>query len=144
MVRLAATSVRSHRQLPMTLFRIGASFRDEERPHRGLIDSREYMAAEACAIAADAVGIEKAGRTLREAVERDSPRLEMIWRYRLGLLLCEQGELEGAEAELRRGDLRRARRRSAPGGAPLRATMQSVRVAGVACPSARAPRSVPR
>lgn len=52
LARLAGAEIRSHRQLPLTLFRTGPQFHDTERPRHGLLDARDNLTAEACSITA--------------------------------------------------------------------------------------------
>lgn len=50
---LAASVLRSYRQLPQLIFQFNAAFCDEERPRGGLLRAREFLLAEAFSFAGD-------------------------------------------------------------------------------------------
>lgn len=57
---LATASVASYRRLPVTLFQVGRSFRDELRPRGGLLRLREFTLLDSYSFAADAAQLDAA------------------------------------------------------------------------------------
>lgn len=55
---LAATEIRSYRQLPQIVYHIQTKFRDEARPRAGLIRVREFTMKDSYSLDADAAGLD--------------------------------------------------------------------------------------
>jgi prolyl-tRNA synthetase len=68
--RLAGAFVRSHRDLPATLFQIQTKMRDEPRPRAGLLRVREFSMMDAYSFDADAAGMDASFEVMRGAFER--------------------------------------------------------------------------
>jgi prolyl-tRNA synthetase len=68
--RLAATFVRSHRDLPVTLFQIQTKMRDEPRPRAGLLRVREFVMLDAYSFDAGPEGLDASFETMRAAFGR--------------------------------------------------------------------------
>jgi prolyl-tRNA synthetase len=68
--RLAATFVRSHRDLPVTLFQIQTKMRDEPRPRAGLLRVREFVMMDAYTFDAGQAGMDESFERLQEAFGR--------------------------------------------------------------------------
>ncbi|HVG96990.1 MAG TPA: proline--tRNA ligase [Chloroflexota bacterium] len=68
--RLAATYVRSHRDLPVTLFQIQTKMRDEPRPRAGLLRVREFVMMDAYSFDAGAEGLDASFEAMRGAFGR--------------------------------------------------------------------------
>ncbi len=62
--------VHSYKQLPVTLYQIGAKFRDEFRPQYGVIRSREFLMKDAYSFDATAAGLDESYRRMYDAYER--------------------------------------------------------------------------
>ncbi|CDJ57308.1 hypothetical protein, conserved [Eimeria maxima] len=67
---LAASGVRSHRELPQVFYQIGPKFRDEARPRAGCLRSREFIMLEAYSFHQDAVCRESSYRKMDECFRR--------------------------------------------------------------------------
>jgi prolyl-tRNA synthetase len=91
---LAADSVMSYRQLPVTLFGIGRSFRDELRPRGGLLRLREFTLLDSYSFAADLAGLEAAYEGHLRAFERIFSTLQLD-----RVMLIESGGGDGREHE---------------------------------------------
>ncbi len=72
---IARHTVRSYRQLPVTLYQIGPKFRDEARARGGLIRTREFTMNDAYSFHADAQSLEATYRQMYAAYERIFARL---------------------------------------------------------------------
>ena len=75
--------VRSHKQLPLTVFQIQTKFRDEPRPRFGIIRSKEFLMKDAYSFDADADGLARSYRTMYDAYQR------IFSRCGLKVLACE-------------------------------------------------------
>ncbi len=62
--------IRSHRQLPITLYQIQTKFRDEPRPRFGIIRSKEFLMKDAYSFDADEAGLDKSYRAMYDAYHR--------------------------------------------------------------------------
>ena len=71
----ARHTVRSYRQLPVTLYQIGAKFRDEARSRGGLIRTREFTMNDAYSFHADAASLEATYSEMYAAYMRIFTRL---------------------------------------------------------------------
>ena len=71
----ARHTVRSYRQLPVTLYQIGSKFRDEPRARGGLIRTREFTMNDAYSFHADAQSLEVTYREMYAAYTRIFARL---------------------------------------------------------------------
>ncbi|HEU0168225.1 MAG TPA: proline--tRNA ligase, partial [Chloroflexota bacterium] len=56
---LAASEIRSYRQLPMLVYQIQTKFRDDPRPRAGLIRTREFTMKDSYSLDRDAEGLER-------------------------------------------------------------------------------------
>ena len=73
----ARQSVRSYRQLPVTLYQIGPKFRDEPRSRGGLIRTREFTMNDAYSFHTDAESLEVTYREMHGAYTRIFARLDL-------------------------------------------------------------------
>jgi prolyl-tRNA synthetase len=67
---LAAATIDSYRQLPVTVFQIQTKFRDEARPRFGLLRGREFTMKDAYSFDADQDGMRASYRAMFAAYER--------------------------------------------------------------------------
>ena len=77
------TEVKSHRQLPLTLYQIQTKFRDEPRPRFGIIRSKEFLMKDAYSFDADEQGLQTSYQRMFEAYQR------IFARCGLTVLACE-------------------------------------------------------
>ena len=102
---LVGSSVRSHRELPFTLYQIQVKFRDEVRPRGGLIRAREFTMKDAYSFDRDVAGLDRSYDVMVEAYHRILHRLAVPyriaeasgggiggWDTREFALPCDQGE----------------------------------------------------
>ncbi|NIR45356.1 MAG: proline--tRNA ligase [Gemmatimonadetes bacterium] len=89
---LAADSVTSYRQLPVTLFQIGRCFRDEARPRGGIARLREFTLLDSYSFSAGEEGLAAAYRDHLEAFDRIFSRLGLA-----RAVLVESGGGAGTE-----------------------------------------------
>ncbi|MBI3324688.1 MAG: proline--tRNA ligase [Candidatus Omnitrophica bacterium] len=75
--------IKSHRNLPMTLYQIQTKFRDEPRPRSGVIRSKEFLMKDAYSFDVDVEGLNRSYQTIFEAYER------IFRRCGLSVLACE-------------------------------------------------------
>jgi len=75
--------VKSHRQLPLTLYQIQAKFRDEPRPRFGVIRSKEFLMKDAYSFDVDLEGLNRSYQAMFEAYQR------IFARCGLSVLACE-------------------------------------------------------
>ncbi len=64
------TEVKSHRQLPLTLYQIQTKFRDEPRPRFGVIRSKEFLMKDAYSFDVDLEGLNRSYQRMYEAYQR--------------------------------------------------------------------------
>lgn len=62
--------LRSHRELPTTLYQFGRKFRDEVRPRFGIIRGREFVMKDAYSFDLDEAGMRHSYELMREAYQR--------------------------------------------------------------------------
>lgn len=74
---LFRSEVESYRQLPISLFQIRRSFRDEEHLHAGLLRAREFTLLDSYTFARDAAQLTDAYRAHRDAFERILARMRL-------------------------------------------------------------------
>ncbi len=72
---LARANVRSYRDLPVVLFQIRPAFRDEARPHSGLLRAREFTLLASYSFDRDAAGLAERYADHRAALQRIFARL---------------------------------------------------------------------
>ncbi len=72
-----ASEIKSHRQLPVTLYQIQTKFRDEPRPRFGVIRSKEFMMKDAYSFDVDQAGLDRSYEKMVEAYHRIFARLGM-------------------------------------------------------------------
>lgn len=72
---MARDIIRSHRDLPVTIFQIRDSFRDETRPRAGLLCGREFTKVDACSFDLDDESLAQSCRKQRDALGRIFSRL---------------------------------------------------------------------
>src|SRR6266542_3012042 len=73
--RLAATYLRSYRDLPVTLYQIQTKLRDEPRPRAGLLRVREFTMKDAYSFDEDEAGLDKSFEAQRAAYVRIFERM---------------------------------------------------------------------
>lgn len=96
---LARDIIRSHRDLPVTIYQIRDSFRDETHSRAGLLRGREFTMMHACSFDPDDESLAQSSRKQRDAYERIFGRLGLEYVIvRAGsageefMLLSEAGE----------------------------------------------------
>ena len=77
---LVRGEVRSYRQLPVRLYQIQSKFRDEIRPHFGLMRGREFMMKDGYSFDADSAGAEQSYKLMYDAYTRIFRRLGLKFR----------------------------------------------------------------
>jgi len=89
---LAASEIKSYKQLPINLYQISAKFRDEFRPRFGPIRSREFIMKDAYSFDADPQGLDKSYQAMYDAYCRIFKRcgLEYV------IVQAEVGEMGGS------------------------------------------------
>ena len=75
--------LRSHKQLPITVFQIQTKFRDEPRPRFGVIRSKEFLMKDAYSFDVDLDGLNRSYRLMYDAYQR------IFKRCGLTVLACE-------------------------------------------------------
>jgi len=75
--------IRSHKQLPVTVYQIQTKFRDEPRPRFGVIRSKEFLMKDAYSFDADAEGLTRSYQAMYGAYQR------IFARCGLRVLACE-------------------------------------------------------
>ena len=75
--------IRSHRQLPVTVYQIQTKFRDEPRPRSGIIRSKEFLMKDAYSFDLDREGLNASYQRMYEAYER------IFQRCGLKVIPCE-------------------------------------------------------
>ncbi len=75
--------IRSHRQLPMTVYQIQTKFRDEPRARFGVIRSKEFLMKDAYSFDADREGLGRSYQTMYGAYQR------IFKRCGLNVIACE-------------------------------------------------------
>ncbi len=77
------TEVKSHKQLPVTVYQIQTKFRDEPRPRFGVIRSKEFLMKDAYSFDADLEGLNRSYQAMYDAYQR------IFARCGLSVLACE-------------------------------------------------------
>jgi len=77
---VVAGSVRSYRQLPVTLFQIQVKFRDEPRPRGGLIRAREFIMKDAYSFDREEAGLNAVYERMVAAYDRAITRCGLPYR----------------------------------------------------------------
>ncbi len=77
------TELKSHRQLPLTVYQIQTKFRDEPRPRGGVIRSKEFLMKDAYSFDLDGDGLARSYQAMYAAYER------LFRRVGLTVLACE-------------------------------------------------------
>jgi len=75
--------LRSHKQLPITVYQIQTKYRDEPRPRFGVIRSKEFLMKDAYSFDTDLKGLERSYRAMYEAYQR------IFRRCGVNVLACE-------------------------------------------------------
>ena len=65
-----ASEIKSHKQLPVTLYQIQTKFRDEPRPRFGIIRSKEFIMKDAYSFDVDAKGLDASYQKMFDAYKR--------------------------------------------------------------------------
>ncbi len=77
---LIRNTVRSHRQLPLTLFQIQTKFRDEQRPRFGIIRAREFLMKDAYSFHLDVESLDETYMRMYAAYSRVLERIGLDYR----------------------------------------------------------------
>jgi len=75
--------IKSHKQLPVTVYQIQTKFRDEPRPRSGVIRSKEFLMKDAYSFDVDLDGLDRSYHAMYEAYRR------IFARCGLNVLACE-------------------------------------------------------
>ena len=85
-------SIRSYKELPISLFQIQTKYRDEMRPRFGLIRSREFIMKDAYSFDIDEVGLEKSYDNFFKAYNNIFKRLHLNFTP----VLADSGNIGGS------------------------------------------------
>lgn len=86
--------LRSHKQLPVTLYQIGRKFRDELRPRGLMLRAREFVMKDAYSFHADQGGLDATFEAMSGAYGRVLDRLGLPWR----MVEADSGAIGGARS----------------------------------------------
>ncbi len=84
--------LRSHKELPVTLYQIGPKFRDELRPRFGIIRGREFIMKDAYSFDQDEEGMRHSYELMRAAYERVCERCNL----RVRMVEADSGAIGGS------------------------------------------------
>ena len=89
-----ASEVKSHKQLPMTLYQIQTKFRDEPRPRSGIIRSKEFIMKDAYSFHTNLEDLDRTYQRMAEAYRR------IFARCGLAVIACEadSGVMGGSQS----------------------------------------------
>ena len=92
---LCRNEIKSHKQLPLTLYQIQTKFRDEIRPRFGVMRSREFLMKDAYSFDLSSEGLDESYRRMREAYTRIFDSLGLNYR----IVKADNGEIGGSDSE---------------------------------------------
>ena len=92
---LCRNVIKSHRELPITLYQIQTKFRDEIRPRYGVMRSREFIMKDAYSFDLSPEGLDKSYSTMKEAYLNIFHNLGLEYR----IVKADSGAIGGSDSE---------------------------------------------
>jgi prolyl-tRNA synthetase len=92
---LCRNVIKSHRELPMTLYQIQTKFRDEIRPRFGVMRSREFIMKDAYSFDLSSEGLDRSYQTMKEAYVNIFQNLGLDYR----IVKADSGAIGGSDSE---------------------------------------------
>ena len=92
---LLRREVKSHKQLPVTLYQIQTKFRDEIRPRFGVMRSREFLMKDAYSFDLTKENLDLSYKNMKEAYVKIFDRLGLDYR----VVKADTGEIGGSDSE---------------------------------------------
>ena len=92
---LCRNVIKSHRELPITLYQIQTKFRDEIRPRFGVMRSREFIMKDAYSFDLSPEGLDKSYSTMKEAYLNIFHNLGLEYR----IVKADSGAIGGSDSE---------------------------------------------
>lgn len=93
--QLIRDSIKSYKQLPLSLYQIQSKYRDEDRPRYGLLRSREFIMKDAYSFAADEADLDKAFDLMEAAYIKIFDRIGLNYRVIIG----DGGAMGGSDSK---------------------------------------------
>lgn len=81
---LVRDSIKSYKQLPLTLYQIQAKYRNEKRPRNGLLRTREFIMKDSYSFHADDASLDQSYQDHKQAYERIFDRSGLDYRAIIG------------------------------------------------------------
>ena len=92
---LCRNVIKSHRELPMTLYQIQTKFRDEIRPRFGVMRAREFIMKDAYSFDLSLEGMDKSYQTMKEAYVNIFQNLGLEYK----IVKADSGAIGGSDSE---------------------------------------------
>ena len=92
---LCRNVIKSHRELPMTLYQIQTKFRDEIRPRFGVMRAREFIMKDAYSFDLSSEGMDKSYQTMKEAYVNIFQDLGLEYK----IVKADSGAIGGSDSE---------------------------------------------
>ena len=92
---LCRNVIKSHRELPMTLYQIQTKFRDEIRPRFGVMRSREFIMKDAYSFDLSSEGLDRSYQTMKKAYVNIFQNLGLDYR----IVKADSGAIGGSDSE---------------------------------------------
>ena len=92
---LCRNVIKSHRELPMTLYQIQTKFRDEIRPRFGVMRAREFIMKDAYSFDLSSEGMDKSYQTMKEAYVNIFQNLGLEYK----IVKADSGAIGGSDSE---------------------------------------------
>ena len=92
---LCRNVIKSHRELPMTLYQIQTKFRDEIRPKFGVMRAREFIMKDAYSFDLSSEGMDKSYQTMKEAYVNIFQNLGLEYK----IVKADSGAIGGSDSE---------------------------------------------
>ena len=92
---LCRNVIKSHRELPITLYQIQTKYRDEIRPRFGVMRSREFIMKDAYSFDLSPEGLDKSYSTMKEAYLNIFHNLGLEYR----IVKADSGAIGGSDSE---------------------------------------------
>ena len=92
---LCKNEIKSHKQLPLTLYQIQTKFRDEIRPRFGVMRAREFLMKDAYSFDLDEEGLEKSYQNMRKTYINIFDSLGLDYR----IVTADSGNIGGSDSE---------------------------------------------
>ena len=92
---LCRNVIKSHKELPMTLYQIQTKFRDEIRPRFGVMRSREFIMKDAYSFDLSSEGLDRSYQTMKKAYVNIFQNLGLDYR----IVKADSGAIGGSDSE---------------------------------------------